>query len=194
MTFPHGWPEYCRPGHCMPLPCGPLQWRSDPGVAPWCLLMRKLSCVKNKILAASTRSGFDTVSDAELCHPLSAVLRQTCERGNIALAQTWPLTCQLWLSYFLIGIWCDIEESWWSLFPSRSDMSFARSALSSSLSLCLSMDHALRESKGSTTSAKRYLQSFHLPNVFHTPSCLHEAINKPKDQDADFLRIWLLLA
>jgi len=191
----------------MSLPCGPLQWCSDRGVAPWCRPMRKLSCVKNKIVAASTRSGFDTVRDAELCQSLvevpansaeqlgeqnkrhscdgqarqhiwhaaiqvrssgwqgafsgrekkgsklelqssrsvhlnryhkyigcrmgktlavryfkhvllcdrrrlSAVPRHNCERGNIALAQIWPLTCQLWFSYFLIHIWCELEESW----------------------------------------------------------------------------------
>ena len=116
---------------------------------------------------------------------LSAAPRHNCDRGNIVLAQIWQLTCQLWLPYFLIRIWCETEESWWFFFPSRSDMSFACSALSCSVSLCSSRNHALRESKGWTTCAKRYLQSFHLPNVFHTASCLHEVINNTKDRDAE---------
>ena len=64
------------------------------------------------------------------------------------------------------------------------------SALSWSLLLCLSLDHALRESKGSTTSAKRYLQPFHLPKVvFQTACCLYELIKKTKDSDAELLRM-----
>ena len=56
--------------------------------------MRKLSCVKNKILAASARSGFDTVSDAELCHSLVEVpassAEQLDEQANDILAMARP--------------------------------------------------------------------------------------------------------